>query len=541
MTTVLSLMGSVRLRGSAGKDLTPRSQKARGALALLGTAPDLRMNRARLQDLLWSDRNKQQGSDSLRQMLRELRSTFSDERDIMLSGVGWIGLDPERLRIDLTPVYDAGGNPIEFAADIDIPDPEFECWLRDMRLRLTPETQGPTALERAPPEPPGGRPASSIRQALMNGHDVAPPREQPLYLVALDPVESNDTRAHVMGEMVINEAASRACEMIPATLADEVDDSTPQAGTRIGAMCYGSGADCTLMVVMRDISTGARGWTRRFAIRAADETATMRHAVAQITVALLDRARRTASPSWMTFPIWDVFSYSRDRLEAADRVLASLPPERENAVSLALRSYLRNTLIIERLTDDPARCSDEADAFASQARELAPNNPVVLAVASLSASWRRDAIGALELARAACRADPDNEMACHALSQALTDVGRDAEALEAADRGARGALAELGPACWLMRRSVVQIRLGRFGDAENSAAAAYAFAADNRPSLRFLAALRYHRGDEAGAADALRRLRLIEPDFSLELMADPDYPASTLRMAGLMGITASGL
>jgi len=541
MTTVLSLMGSVCLRGAGGKNLTPRSQKARGALALLGTSPDLRMNRARLQDLLWSDRNKQQGSDSLRQMLRELRTTLNDDRDILQTGVGWVGLDPERLRIDLTPVYDAGGTPIEFAADIDIADPEFESWLRDMRLRLTPEGYGPTALDRKPEEKREGQFGTSIRRALMNGHEGHGGQVQPLYVVALDPVESNDARAHVLGEMVVNEAASRACEMIPATLADQIDAGNAIAGTRLGAMCYSAGMDCTLMVVMRDIPTGARGWTRRFSIRAADETATMRHSVAQITVALLDRARRTASPNWMTFPIWDVFSYSRDRLEAADRILASLPPERENAVSLALRSYLRNTLIIERLTDDPALCSDEADAFASQARELSPNNPVVLAVASLSASWRRDAIGALEIARAACRADPDNEMACHALSQALTDVGRDIEALEAADRGARGALAELGPACWLMRRSVVQVRLGRFGDAENSAAAAYAFAADNRPSLRFLAALRYHRGDEAGAADALRRLRLIEPDFTLDLMADPEYPVSTLRMAGLMGITRSGI
>ncbi|MDS9468042.1 SARP family transcriptional regulator [Paracoccus sp. MBLB3053] len=544
MTTVLSLMGSIRVRGPDGDDLTPRSQKARGALALLGTAPDLRLNRARLQDLLWSDRSKQQGSDSLRQMLRELRTSLGEMRDIVLTGVGWVGLDPEQVRIDLTPVYDAGGTPIEFAADIDIPDPEFESWLRDMRLRLTPDNYGPTALELSPPpEPVPARPApQSIRQALFGDAPTLPSASaQPHYIVALDPVETNEPRAHVIGEMVINEAASRACEMIPAMLADEIEIAGPATGTRIGAMCYSTGEDCSLMVVMRDIASGARGWTRRFTIRATDETATMRHAIAQITVALLDRARRTSSPNWTTFPIWDVFSYSRDRLEAADEVLASLPPGQENAVSLALRSYLRNTLIIERLTEDPVACSDEAESFARQARELAPNNPVVLAVASLSASWRRDAIGALEIANAACRADPDNEMACHALSQALTDVGRDLEALEAADRGARGALAELGPACWLMRRSVVQIRLGRFGDAENSAAAAYAFAADNRPSLRFLAALRYRRGDEVGAADALRRLRLIEPDFSLELMAAPEYPVSTLRMANLMGITRSGL
>lgn len=53
-----------------------------------------------------------------------------------------------------------------------------------------------------------------------------------------------------------------------------------------------------------------------------------------------------------------------------------------------------------------------------------------------------------------------------------------------------------------MRRSVVQIRLGRLGDAENPAAAAFAFSSDS-DALRFLAALvAIIGGDIAGAADA---------------------------------------
>ncbi|KGJ04036.1 hypothetical protein SAMN04487972_103193 [Paracoccus halophilus] len=528
MPATLSLMGSVRLLGADGSDLTPRSQKARGALALLATAPDQRLSRTRLQDLLWSDRGKRQGSDSLRQMLRELRLAMGDEKQILISGAGWIGLDPERLHIDLTPVYDAGGAPIEFAADIDIPDPEFEDWLRNMRLRLTPENDGPTILQRPDMGAPAGTPAADLH------HQTA-------YTVALEPIESNDMRAHVIGEMVMNEAAARACEMIPATLADDAAAPNAVAGTRIGTICYSTGDDCSLMVVMRDIASGRRDWTRRFTIRGEDETTTMRHAVAQIAVALLDRARRTASPNWTTFPMWDVFSYSKDRLLAADRVLAGIVTGPQAAVALALRSYLRNTLLFERLADDPQLCSDEAVEFSTRARQMAPNNPSVIAVASLTASWRRDAVGALEMARAAYRIDPDNELANHALSQALAEVGRVTEAFEVNERGFRSALAEIGPACWLMRRSVIQIRLGRLGDAENSAAAAFAFAPDNRPSLRVLAALRYHRGDEAGAADALHHLRKVEPDFTLELMASPDYPAATLRMAGLLGVTKSGL
>lgn len=522
MVATLSLMGSVRLRGCAGQNLTPRSQKARGALALLGTASELRLSRTRLQDLLWSDRGKQQGSDSLRQMLRELRGSLRHEREILATGNGWIGLDPTRLRIDLSPAYDAGGIPCEFAADLDIPDPEFESWLRDMRLRLMPDCDGP-----------------GIRGIDILPLLACPSPSDPAYVVALEPVEGSGDHARMIGQMVVNEAAARACEMIPAALTD----APPAAvvGTRIFTMCFSTWTGWSLMVMLRDIPTGNRVWTHRFGIRRDQQTTTMRQAIAQITVALLDRARRTASPQWVGFPIWDVFSHSRAQLETADRTLTNIPAYCDGGVAMALRAYLRHTLIVERLTDDPAACAEAARTLARQARILAPNNPIVLAVASLSALWQGDAPGALELAQAGCRIDPDNELACHALSQALTALGRHAEALEASDRGARGALAELGPACWLMGRADVLIGLGRLGDAENSAAAAYAFAADNRPSLRYLAALRHARGDIPGTVDALQRLRLIEPDFTLALMADPAYPVRPLRLAGLLGVVHSGL
>lgn len=70
---------------------------------------------------------------------------------------------------------------------------------------------------------------------------------------------------------------------------------------------------------------------------------------------------------------------------------------------------------------------DEADELCARSRDLAPNNPVVLAVASLTASWRAMRWGRWNWRRRPAAPIPDNELACHALSQALTDCGRDAE------------------------------------------------------------------------------------------------------------------
>ena len=45
--------------------------------------------------------------------------------------------------------------------------------------------------------------------------------------------------------------------------------------------------------------------------------------------------------------------------------------------------------------------------------------------------------------------------------------------------------------------------------------------------------------DEAVAQ--LRALRALEPDFSVESLADPDYPAASLRRTPLISIAKTGL
>ena len=71
--------------------------------------------------------------------------------------------------------------------------------------------------------------------------------------------------------------------------------------------------------------------------------------------------------------------------------------------------------------------------------------------------------------------------------------------------------------------------------------AVHRFAPDNRPALRFLAALRYAVKDQVGARDALRALQRLEPDFSLDLMGSDGYPVDTLRRLGLLQVEKSRL
>jgi len=135
----LRLAGPVRLLRRGGVELTPKGRKAQGLLALLGVSPGLRRTRSWLQDKLWSDRGQEQGGQSLRQELASLRRMLGDWNVCLVTDGGWVGLDPALVHVSLEPApedWDLTRTPPEFAAGLDIPDPEFEDWIRDQRAAL---------------------------------------------------------------------------------------------------------------------------------------------------------------------------------------------------------------------------------------------------------------------------------------------------------------------------------------------------------------------------------------------------------------------
>lgn len=501
----LHLMGAVALIAEDGRDVTPRGRKARGALALLGTAPGMRLPRARLQDCLWSESPPRQGADSLRQMIHELRSALGrDHAAVMLTSESSLGLDPARVVVHLQPAIGRDGQRAEFAADLDIADPEFEDWLRDMRL----------SLEDQPP---------------------------PLPVLALREPVAADEPARILCALALQDAAMRAAEMIPAQLVPAEGRAPSQGpGLLVEARCLNRAGQLLMQMVLSDLGTGCQVAAVRCQLDMNASASALERSTGTLALAII-RAAQTALSGQRLLPLSDLMAFSRDRLLRADGILADPDGPGRGALGPAMRAYLRYTLVIERQTDAPDRVMAEAIGFAAAARAADPSDPYALAVAALVQGWQGNVAGALDLARLACRTAPGHDLAHLVLSQALIDAGRDREALLSVLRGGHGPLAMAAPASWLMRRAVIQLRLGRVAEAEQAAAAAHAHAGDHRPALRMLAALRFHRGDDAGAAQALAQLRRCEPDFSLRLMASPDYPVASLRRAGLLGVTASGL
>ena len=202
---------------------------------------------------------------------------------------------------------------------------------------------------------------------------------------------------------------------------------------------------------------------------------------------------------------------------------------------------LANREVFERLVPDPQVSIQEAQEFAARAREADPYSATAFGVASVVEGYMKHGQVSFWLAQQAVQTDAKNPLARYAYSRALTDLGRHEEAYQEAQAGLAEALSVLNPATWQMRMGIALTRLGRYEEAEQRFDAVQQFAPENRPSLRFLAALRYHRRDEEGALSALQALRRVEPGFTLEAMRSDSYPVATLRQGRLLGVTRSGL
>lgn len=138
----LRCLGRFQLEDVDGTELTPRTRKARALLAFLALsgrpAP-----RARLADLLWSDRAEEQAKSSLRQAIFELRHLGDEQASLISLGRDEISLNTRLLATDLARIKDAAStDDIEqlealltesdsgLLTDLDGLDPEFDAWLQ---------------------------------------------------------------------------------------------------------------------------------------------------------------------------------------------------------------------------------------------------------------------------------------------------------------------------------------------------------------------------------------------------------------------------
>lgn len=122
----LELFGVFSALDASGNELTGLSRRGQALLAFLSRQPRMRAERARVADLLWSDRSEEQARASLRQELSVLRRNLPD--GVLEANRQTIWLNANVVRVDLT------GNGT-FIDGFDLASEGFEDWLRQERSR----------------------------------------------------------------------------------------------------------------------------------------------------------------------------------------------------------------------------------------------------------------------------------------------------------------------------------------------------------------------------------------------------------------------
>ncbi|MEM8848712.1 MAG: hypothetical protein AAGE03_01620 [Pseudomonadota bacterium] len=500
----LVLDGPVRLLDPSGRDCTPRGAKERGILAILGTTPGMRLARARLQDLLWSDRGQSQGATSLRGALSELRRALGPRRDVLVGGPGWIGLEPDQVQVILPSGPNAGDR---FCTDLDITDPEFEDWLRDSRMSDFPQSLPGTSTQLSNPD-------------------------APLVLILPDFGQSG----HAVADMVLADAAGRVAQFIPTLILGSGAVPT-MAGRRLRVQAgVVMGLDNEAIISLRLVDETAGGlqiWSHLDSL--ALVTGQMAPAVRALSEVLSGAILDTVGLRILSM----MHRFDSDSLVQLDTHLATGKSGLLSDVTPAVRAFVRYKMRVERLISQDDL--EEASELSREALAAAPRNPLNLAVGALMAVQRGDIAAAVDQVGRARSGDASQALVRFATAAVLAQSGRETEAYAIAESARAGDVSMLGPANTAVAAAAAATAARQEAAALDHARAAKGLAPDCRAALRFVAALAFRAGAEEEAATALARLAQLEPDFAPQRLLDPDYPVANLRRAGFLQVAEAGL
>jgi DNA-binding SARP family transcriptional activator/TolB-like protein len=147
-TWKLNLLGAFELTSPHGEPVRLAERKARALLAYVALTRGHSAPREALLGLLWESRPVAQARQSLRQVVHRLR-VATGEPDLLSADKDSLAVDPRRLDLDVWRFLDAaqgetlqdlqraaslyGTPPL---ANLDVDEPEFDAWLRSMRLQL---------------------------------------------------------------------------------------------------------------------------------------------------------------------------------------------------------------------------------------------------------------------------------------------------------------------------------------------------------------------------------------------------------------------
>lgn len=532
----LYAVGRFRLLDAAGVDYSPRSQKARGIIALLALSPGLSRGRIWLQDKLWSDRGSDQSAASLRQALTDIRRQLGLYSNVLRSDRQSVSLDPSLFRtsFDRPASSAAGPADVELFEDLDIGDPHFENWIASRRLAAG--NRGVDDADQNPVKPPPvlTRRTTVTFSSVLDRSDRA--RHLADRFVALT---SKAMAAHIDTLIFREAAASSGSTALGAGDLDQgiiirtvIRDGSPQGSLSVAVSDASSGsvfwAERTQLVSNADAFVASIGF-HSFVSRAAD--------------AALDVLMRGIGPADGHELALRLFNSARlltmtldkDHLALADRQCAAAFELSPRGGPLAWRAFIRQISHFQYMSCDFLPCHQPAGRLAARALELFPQDSLALCVsAHTEYLFGGDTRSALRLAERSIQANPLNGLAWAALANLQTAMSDHRAAYHSARRAIGLSSGTRAARFFEFYGCIAAAGLGDYRLAMHHARDAALLSPDFAPPRRYQVALKASTNDSQGFRSALQELKGIEPSFEMKLLLDGSYPVNTMRRIPLI-------
>ncbi|MBD9628010.1 hypothetical protein IB279_34220 [Ensifer sp. ENS06] len=535
----LHVLGRFRLLDVAGIDLSPRSQKARGLIALLAFSPGFSRGRTWLQDKLWSDRGSDQAAASLRQALSDIRRQLGRHCSLLRSDRQSISLDASLFQVSFERPSSAGPvlNDDELLEDLNVSDPHFQNWIRGRRL---------TAL--APPSVDHSASQQTLRLA-----------RRKIVVFSLE-CEGRSSLRRLASKFRALTSKAIAAQVNPVSFYDA--DAAAGYENFAGAaqmiavrVSVRDGAPrASLSVLISDASNGCALWSESAQLildadRAAASSAfyTIASHASNAVVDALVRSNGRIDGYEMALRLFNsarilTMTLDKENLALADRQCTTAFEIAPNGGPLAWRALIRQISHFQYMTCGFLPSQESIRGLATCAIEMFPEDSMAQCVGAHTEYLFGGSVQqALRLAERSIQANPLNALAWAAFANLQTAMS-DYRAGYTSARRAIDLSAGTRTAHFLeFYGCIAAAGLGEYRLATRHAHAAAQLSPNFAPPRRYLVALKAFGNDDQSLCGALQELRQIEPSFEMKLLLDSSYPVNTMRRIPLIGVVEGRL
>lgn len=568
---VLSLLGPFRLSDADGHDRTPASPRHQAILAILALAPNCTVSRAKLQDMLWGEKEPKRAAQSLRTALHALKAELKSFAAPLLEiDATSVRLNEAAVAIDVLEIERCGSDALPDHYKASPPDvlegisfrgqeaEEFEDWLRSHRAYWL------DLIEKLRDEVPGARTADAEETGSVDAQVLlpeSPPSQEDLgwpVVGLLQPViYSESLQTRFMGEALIDQIATGLRESLGARCYDYRDltlepDQTQTASHQpdllLHLKLYEENGLLSLRISAMKNTAQELLWTANCTTGPSPVTSTDNPDILAFLGEVLERAADTLSqrnqltsndPLSPYHALNAMFQLDHTALGGLRARLEDSWRRSGKNIYPALLAYLNTFSVGEHWRPFDSDVRDETRALIDSADDTGRSGGLTLALAGHAKGYvLHDKEGAADLLERAIKLGPQSAFCWDHLALHYLYSARYAEAQQASAIALK--LGALSPLRFTLETTQCMINVleGRYTEASTLGMRVLS----RRP--KFGAALRYttislaHLGNAERAHDYLNQIREMDPDFSVEWvkenrMAVQDKTAKEILEIGL--------